>query len=805
MLVSLEWLKEYVDVDISPSELAEKLTMVGLEVKSLTSKSTKGLDKVLVGKIVSQKKHPNADKLTICEVDIGTGENLSVICGAPNAREGMLSPIALIGAELPNGMKIEPVTIRGVSSYGMLCSERELNISNDHSGIMDLPTDLKIGMPISQALGLDDIVMEIELTPNRSDCLSIIGIAREVSAITGNPLRKPIIKFQEGATKASDLTSVTINDPDLCPRYSARLVLGVKVGESPLWMKRRLESVGLRSISNVVDVTNYVLMEFGHPLHAFDFDKLTEKRIVVRRARTDETIKTLDEQDRKLEKDMLVIADAKYPVAVAGIMGGSGTDVTENTVNVLIESAYFNPVSISKTAKALGMHTEASHRFERGTDIEGLITALNRTAQLIQELAGGEICSGIVDTYPSPREKIVVSLRPERVNAVLGTDLKSDDMKKYLSSIEFEVENDNDKLKVTVPTFRPDVYREIDLIEEIARLYGYDNIPITMPASEVPPISDAEYQTANRIKFRNKVRKALTAFGLTEVLNYSFHSADVFDILKLEEDSKYRNALKLRNPISENQSTIRTTLLPVLLENIKYNINRRTTDIHIFEIGRVFHPVQGKQQPDEPEYVSGAMTGLINAQIWNQQSRMVDFFDIKGAVESILDEFGIYNYQLRPASKPPFQSGRSAELLINDISMGFFGGIRRDVLDGYDIEQDVYMFELYFDDLMKFSTTNKFEPLPIFPSVYRDMAIILPYDVPADQVENTIKSAGNLVKNVKLFDVYKGKQIPDNMKSLAFSIEYYSSDKTLTDEEADEVHQKIISMLKEKFGAELRK
>ncbi|MGB9595499.1 MAG: phenylalanine--tRNA ligase subunit beta, partial [Candidatus Poribacteria bacterium] len=433
------------------------------------------------------------------------------------------------------------------------------------------------------------------------------------------------------------------------------------------------------------------------------------------------------------------------------------------------------------------------------------ITALNRTAQLIQQLAGGEICSGIVDTYPSPKEKVIVSLRPERVNAVLGTDLKADEMKKYLNSIEFQVEEDNDKLKVTVPTFRPDVYREIDLIEEIARLYGYDNIPITMPESEIPPISDAEYQTANRIKFRNKARKALTAFGLTEVLNYSFHSANAFDMLKLEEDSKYRNALKLRNPISENQSTIRTTLLPVLLENIKYNINRRTTDIHIFEIGRVFHPIEGKQQPNEPEYVSGAMTGLINAQVWNLQSQMVDFFDIKGAVESILDEFGICNYYFKPTSRPPFQAGRSAELIIDEKSLGILGEIRRDVLDNYDIEQDVYMFELYFDDLMKFSTMSKFEPLPIFPSVYRDIAVVLSYDVPASQVEETIKSVGVLVKNVKLFDVYKGKQIPDNMKSLAFSIEYYSPDKTLTDDEADEIQQKIISILKDRFGAELRK
>jgi len=804
MLVSLEWLREYVDFDLTPEQLADKLTMVGLEVKEITSTSTKGLEKVVVGKIVKRSQHPNADKLSLCEVDIGTDENLSIVCGAPNAREGMFSPLAVVGAELPNGVTIQPVTLRGVKSYGMLCSEKELNLGTDASGIMDLSPDLKPGTPLTEALGLDDVVMDIELTPNRSDCLSIIGIAREVSAIAGNPLKKPLISFQEGNTKASSLTSVTINDPDLCPRYAARLVLGVKIGPSPYWMRRRLESIGLRSISNVVDVTNYVLIEIGHPLHAFDFDNLTEKRIIVRRAKADENITTLDEQERKLDKDMLVIADARRPVAVAGVMGGSGSDVTESTVNVLIESAYFNPVSISKTSKALGMHTEASHRFERGTDIEGLITALNRTAQLIQQLGGGEICSGIVDTYPAPREKIVVKLRPQRVNSILGTDLKAEDIKKYLQSIEFQVNNDGENLKVTIPTFRPDVYREIDLIEEIARLYGYDNIPVTMPASEIPPMSEYEYLTMSKRSFRDRLRNTLTACGLMEVMNYSFHGSDVFDKHRLEEDSMYRNALRLRNPLSENQSVIRTTLLSVLLENISYNINRRTTDIRIFEIGRVFHPkVEGKQ-PDEPEFVSGAITGLINAQAWNQSTRSVDFFDIKGVVESMLDELGICDYQLNSTSRPPFQPNRSAELLINGVPIGVFGEIRRDVLESCDIDQEVYMFELNFNDLMNHSTMRVFQSLPIFPPVYRDMALVLPYDVPVSQVNELIRT-GDLVKNVNLFDVYKGKQIPDNMKSLAFSIEYYSPDRTLTDEEVDAVHQKIVSTLAEKFGAELRK
>ncbi len=806
MLVSLEWLKQYVDFDLTPEELAEKLTMVGLEVAEIKTRSTKGLDKVVVGKIVSHKAHPNADKLSLCEVDIGTGENLSVVCGAPNAREGMLSPLALVGAELPNGMTIKPAKLRGVESNGMLCSEIELNIGDDASGIMDLPTEFKVGTPLPDALRLDDVIFDIELTPNRSDCLSIFGIAREVSAITGNPLKRPKIDFQEGATKASDLTSVTINAPDLCPRYAARLVLGAKIGPSPYWMRKRLESVGLRSISNVVDVTNYVLIEFGHPLHAFNFDNLNEKRIIVRRANDGEKMSTLDEQERSLNSDMLVIADAKEAVAVAGVMGGASSEVTEETTNILIESAYFNPVSISKTSKALGMHTEASHRFERGTDIEGLIIALNRTAQLIQQLGGGEICSGIVDTYPEPSEKIVAKLRPERTNSDLGTDLNIDEMQKILTSLEFPTEKDHDSLNVTIPTFRPDVEREIDVVEEIARHYGYNNIPVTMPASEIPPISDAENLTRNKYSFRSRLRNILTACGLMEVLNYSFHGSDVFDMMNLAEDSKYRNALRLRNPLSEKQSTIRTTLMPLLLENVIYNINRRIDEIRIFEIGRVFHPKTDGKQPNEPEFISGLITGSIGSQEWNQPTRQVDFFDMKGIVESMFEKVGVTDYQLKPTAESPFQQGRSAEIMVNGKTLGIFGEIRREVLNNYEIEQPVYMFEMNFDDLMACSTLSVFEPLPTLPSVYRDMAIVINYDIPSSQVEEVIKSTGGtLIKNLGLFDVYKGKQIPDNKKSLAYSIEYFSPEKTLTDEVADEIQEKIVSALAEKFDAELRK
>ncbi len=806
MLVSLEWLKEYVDFDLSPQDLAEALTMVGLEVEEIINTSTEGLDKVVVGKIIDCKPHPNADKLSLCLVDKGSGDPVSVVCGAPNARKGLLSPLALVSAELPGGFKIEVVKIRGEASYGMLCSEKELKLGNDADGIMELPDDLIPGTPIISALGLNDTVFNIELTSNRSDCLSIVGVAREVSAITGNPLKKPGIAFSESDTKASELTSVTIYAPDLCRRYSARLVLGAKIGPSPYWMRRRLESVGLRAINNVVDVTNYVLMELGHPLHAFDFEKLSGRRIIVRRARNGEHITTLDEIERTLTPDMLVIADAEKPVAVAGVMGGSGSDVTDETTNILIESAYFDPVSISKTSKALGMHTEASHRFERGTDIEGLITALNRTAQLIQQLAGGEICTGIVDTYPVPYEKIEVSLRPKRANSILGTDLESKDIARLLESIEFQVRDDNDDLLVTVPSFRPDVSREIDLIEEIARLYGYNNIPVTMPASEIPYESDQESLNEKKMLYREKVRNALNACGLTEVLNYSFHDPGAFDRLELETDNIYRNALVLRNPISENQSVIRTTLIPGLLSNISYNLNRRTTDIRIFEIGRVFHPKEGKKQPDEPEYISGAITGQFNTKLWNQQTRTADFYDIKGAVESILEAFGIKTYTFTLENKPPFLNGRCAKIIVENKILGIFGEIRRSVLDKHDIDQDVYAFELEFDKLLEYAKFATFQQLPIYPSVYRDMSLILDFNILHSDIEETIRSiGGDLILSVNLFDVYKGKQIPENKKSLAYAIEYYSPDRTITDEEVDEIHERIISGLNQKFGAELRK
>ncbi|MBD3182882.1 phenylalanine--tRNA ligase subunit beta [Candidatus Poribacteria bacterium] len=804
MLVSLEWLKEYVDFDMSLSELSDKLTMVGLEVESIKIPPLEKLQKVVVGKIIKHESHPNADKLSLCTVSIGDGKELPIVCGAPNTRVGLISPLALEGAELPNGLKIKAAKIRGQVSHGMLCSEPELGLGDDASGIMELSSELEPGTSIIEALGLDNPVLELELTPNRSDCLSILGVAREVSAITGNLLKKPDISFSESDKIASDLTSVTIEAPDLCRRYAARLITGIKIGPSPQWICRRLNDMGLRPINNVVDVTNYVLMEFGHPLHAFDFDLLKEKRIIVRRADYGEHITTIDDMERRLSNEMLVIADAEKPVAVAGVMGGAYSEVSEKTTNILLESAYFNPVSISKTAKMLGMHTEASHRFERGTDIKGLITALDRTAQLIQELAGGEICKGIVDAYPVPYTPVEVELRPERVNSMLGTDISIQQMEDHLKSIEFQVTQSENNLHVVVPSFRPDVEREIDLIEEIARLYGYDNIPVTMPVSEVRTKSEDDIM----MDLRNKARDAMVSCGLNEVINYSFHSPDVYDMIHMEEDSKYRNVLVIRNPISENQSVVRTTLIPVILENIRYNFNQRTTDVGIFEIGKVFHPKDdGSKQPDEPEFISGAITGMINAQVWNQPTRPADFYDIKGVVEVLMDKMDVDEYLVRPSVHPSFQPGRSAEIVSGEIVLGNFGEIKRQILDNYEFEQNVYIFEIDFTKMLTCTTREIiFQSLPVFPSVYRDMAVVLPFDIPASDVVKTIKEVGGkLIRSLNLFDVYKGKQIRDGMKSLAYAIEYFSPEETLTDEKVDSIHNEIVSVLKQKFNAELRK
>ena len=806
MNVTLDWLKTYIDFDLSPSELSDRLTMLGIEVESIKQLGS-GLEGVVVGSVSSIRPHPNADKLVLCQVDVGEAEELQIVCGAPNAREGMLAPVATIGATLPIGLTIKSAKLRGETSQGMLCSEKELGLSDDAAGLMELPTGTPLGTTLSEALRLDDVVFELEITPNRPDCLSLIGVAREIRAETGNPLKLPSGDLKESETDIQELTSVTINAPDLCPRYAARVIQGVKVGESPAWLQQRLESVGVGVINNIVDVTNFVLMEYGQPLHAFDYHKLTENRIVVRRATDGEKLTTLDEVERELATDMLVIADAENPVALAGIMGGYDSEITETTCDILLESAYFNPSSVRATAKALGISTEASYRFERGADPGVVITALDRAAQLITELAGGTICEGVVDVYPGEQPLTRIQLRPERVNFVLGTTIEIAEMVQILNRLEFDVETSGDVYQVTVPTFRSDVTREIDLIEEIARVYGYDNIPTALPKGDIPvPPPNPKTEVHNRI------RRFLLAAGMMEAVNYSFCDPNCFDKIRLNASDPLRDTVKLRNPLSPEMSVLRTTLLPSLLENAQHNRNHQIDTIALFEIGSVFIHNNQNGRSDlriatlEPERVTGILAGQIGEGIYSNPYRQPDFFDVKGLVEGILEVCGIADYTLQKADTPTFHPGRNAAVLLGNRQLGTFGEAHPQVLENYDLPYKAYLFEFDLEGLVDAAVfAKRFEPISIYPKVARDLAIVVDKEILSDMPTELIyTTGGDVVESVRLFDVYEGEQVPEGKKSLAYTITYHSATETLTDKAVNALHDKVVKRLNQELGAELR-
>ena len=797
MNVTLNWLKTYIDFEFSLNELAERLTMLGVEVEAIKQLGT-GLDGIVVGRVDVVGRHPNADKLVLCQVDVGEAESLQIVCGAPNVREGMFAPVATIGATLPIGLTIKSAKLRGEISQGMLCSEKELGLSEDAAGLMELSADISVGTPLTEALRLDDVMFELEVTPNRPDCLSLIGVAREIRAETGNPLKLPHVDLEENETDIRDLTSVTIDAPDLCPRYAARVIQGVKVAESPAWLQQRLESVGVGVVNNIVDVTNFVLMEYGQPLHAFDYHKLSENRIVVRRAADDERLTTLDEVDRELTTDTLVIADAEKPVALAGIMGGYDSEITETTCDVLLESAYFNPSSIRATAKALGINTEASYRFERGADPGAVLAALDRAAQLIAELAGGTVCKGTVDVYPGEEPLREIQFRPDRVNFVLGTELEATEMEQILSRLGFDVEASGSAYQVTIPTFRSDITREIDLIEEIARVYGYDNIPTTLPKGDIPvPASDP------KVEVRRCLKHFLLAAGMMEAVNYSFCDPNCFGKIRLASDNPLRDAVPLRNPLSPEMSLLRTTLIPGLLENTQHNRNHRINTIGLFEIGGVF--VRDGDQK-EPERIAGILAGQIGDGIYGNPYRSPDFFDIKGLVEGMLEVCGITEYTLQKTDVPTFHPGRNAAVLLGEKPVGTFGEAHPVVLENYDLPYKAYLFEFDLEALVDVAVFAKsFEPISIYPKVERDLAIVLDKMVLSNMpIELIYTTGGEWVESVRLFDVYEGEQVPEGKKSLAYTIVYHSANETLTDKAVNALHDKVVKRLNQELGAELR-
>jgi phenylalanyl-tRNA synthetase beta chain len=802
MKVSLNWLKDYVSIDVSPQELADRLTMAGLEVEAVMDRY-EYLNTVLVGKIAAIKPHPKSDHLKICDVDLGE-RTISVVCGAPNVSVDMKTPCALPGTFLPSGLTVEENTIRGIVSAGMLCSEAELELGTDKSGLYALSQDLKIGETLTRALNLADIILEISLTPNRSDCLSIIGIAREVAVLLNNPLRMPEITLPKPEGNISDFTSVTIDHPEFCPRYAARLVVNVRVAPSPFWLKDRLMSAGLKPINNIVDITNFVMMELGQPLHAFDFDRLAENRIVVRTAKDKENFKTLDGKERILTSDTLMICDGQKPVAIAGVMGGENSEIQASTTRVLIESAYFNPISIRKTGKRLGLSTDASYRFERGVDPEGTIRAVNRAARLMADIGNGRLIDGCIDAHPNPVARKKISLSVNRTNRHLGTSLNPSQIKHHLESIEFAVEQaDTDTLIVVPPPFRVDVSRPEDLMEEVARLWGYNNIPMTFPST-----SAGIGLSIKDIEIKNKVKDLMAGMGFAESIHYSFIARSCCDRLGLAEADDRRRMLDVLNPLTEDQAVMRTSLIPSLLESMNRNQSWQIKNLKMFELGKVFISNGQDAQPSEIEMLAALWTGSRFAPTWHGKTEPCDFYDLKGAVENLLSLLGLsrIKFFLLPATACTYtKPGYSATISIHEKQVGMIGELSPDTMKNFDLKQPAFVIELDVSALIPMVTEfAAFEPLPRFPAVDRDITLIVDNHVQAGDIVGQTESCGEaLMKQVCIFDVYSGTPIPEGKKSISLRITYRSSDQTLLDKEVNIIHQRVTDRLLKTFNASL--
>ena len=804
MKVSLNWLRDYVDIKVSTPELVHLLTMAGLEVERATPVG-EGFEKVIVAEVGSLRKHPSADRLTLVKAKTDR-ETYSIVCGATNLKEGDRVPLALAGARLPNGVEIRKSKIRGEPSEGMLCSAIELGLGQEASGIMVLSAEVPLGVTLGEALGLTDTLLDISITPNRADCLCVMGVAREIAALTGQRVRGPRVSLTDQGEEIKQKTSVTILDPDLCPRYVARVIEGVTIGPSPQWMKDRLEKVGIRSISNVVDVTNFVMMECGQPLHAFDFNFLEEGRIVVRRAHEGETFVTLDEVKRTLDHEMLMICDGVKPVAIAGVMGGMNSEIREDTKTVFLESAYFEPMGNRKTSLKLGLETEAAYRFGRGVDYGGAVFAANRAAQLIQELAGGRVVEGVVDAYPSPIRPRPISLSVRRNNEILGTEITSKQAKGYLEALELDVQEEGeDHLIVTPPSFRRDLERDIDLVEEIARLNGYDNIPVTLPKGHSS--FSLEERTRESL-LGKKALEVLLSHGFQEVVTYSFISPASLDMICLDPEDPRRQPVKILNPLSEDLSILRTSLVPGLMETARYNLSWKNDTVRLFELKKVFMPQAGERLPRERKSLAGLAIGLECEPHWAFPPRPVDFYDVKGCIEDLLEVLQMKGTTFRQAEDVPYlHPGKAARIVVGEEFLGVFGEVHPQVLAHYGMEQKAYLFEIDFEQIVRWAEEGKrFKPLAKFPAVSRDLSLVVDEALEAGSVVEAIWNLKQpFVDEVQFFDLYRGAPIPEGKKGVSYRIRYQSTDRTLTDEEVNQYHEKVISGLRDIFQAELRR
>lgn len=810
MQVSIKWLKDYIDFTETPQQLADKLTMAGIPVENVVDPG-EGLEKVVTGRIEKLEPHQNSDHLQICTMNVGLAENIIIVTGAQNVAEGQVVPVAMVGAHLPNGMKISKGKLRGVASNGMLCSAQELKLDleklpeEQKTGIFILPSDTPVGIPAKDVLGLNDVVLEFELTANRADCFSVFGLVREIAAITGNKPHFPEIKVNEDDnTKLNDIFSVEIADPDLCSRFSTRMLKNVKIGPSPEWMQQRLEGAGIRSINNVVDVTNFVMIELGHPMHAYDYDKITGKKLIARRAIEGEELHTLDDTSRKAKGEMLVIADSEKAAGLAGIMGGFETEITDTTTTVVLESADFYGPCIRRTARACGLSSEASGRFERGVDSETTIKALDRAAQLLQEMGACTVCEGIVDVYPNPKQANYVTFTPEQINNHLGTNIAKDVMLNIITSVGFDVTKDeNDEITVKVPSWRNDVTCMADISEEIARLHGFDKIKSTLPNG----VSMQGTQSAKQT-FIDKVKASLSSQGLYETISFALTNEETFNKLNIPQDSPLRKAVPIMNPLSDEYPLVRTTLLSSIFDNLARNLARKNDDVALFEVGSVFFPkaLPITELPDEVVKIAGAITGRRNAQGWNQANDMVDFYDAKGIIEELLANLRVTRYTVEAGTHYAMHPGKTALFKKGRDVIATVGEVHPAVLSAYGITKPVYIFELDATTVMKYMAKDlKYKALPKYPATSRDLAMLVDVDVNAADIEKAMtKAAGQNLTQITLFDVYTGKQVEEGKKSLAFSLTFQSNDKTLTDAEIDPAIEKIVAKLQKDFNANLR-
>jgi phenylalanyl-tRNA synthetase beta chain len=799
MKVSLKWLKQYIDVNLPPVELARQLTMAGSEVNAWQVIGG-DWENVFIGWVAAINPHPNADKLRLATVDLGT-EQETVVCGAPNLTVGDKIVFARVGARLRDGhtgemSRLKPAKIRGVLSSGMVCSEKELGISENHEGILVLPPEAPLGKPLSDYLG--DVIFDLEVTPNRPDCLSVIGIAREVAALNGQAVRLPEAAYAEAAAPIESQVSVTIADPDLCPRYTASLITGIKVAESPRWLQERLQACGMRPINNVVDVTNFVMMEYGEPLHAFSYNRVRGQQVIVRRAVAGEVMDTLDGVKRTLSPEMLVIADAAGPMAVAGVMGGAASEVTANTTAILLESASFNPANIYETGSALNLPSEARLRFERGISPEMTLPALRRATQLITELSGGQAARGLIDLYPGQKTRQPIRLPVARVKTLLGVEFSPEQILNALTALGFTAEVvESGIVQAVAPYWRSDINLTEDLIEEVARIIGYDKIPMTMLTEPI-----ARQDTDPIIDFKRRTRQHLAGFGFQEIATFSLTSLELLNKILPEPRSLEGEVVRMSNPMTADQEYLRPSLRAQVLAAVGPNQRFESGGIRLFELGRVFLP-KPKDLPEQPEMVCGVLTGARDEAFWSGNNEPVDFFDAKGVVETLLSQEDI-RAAFQPGGDAGLHPSRQAEIIVGGVKVGVVGELHPKVARAFELVAPAYLFEINLKLLLAFTLEHKpFQPIPRFPGVVRDIALVVDAAVTHAQVQGLIRGF-SLVSQVAIFDVFAGGQLPPGKKSLAYHLTYLSPAHTLTDDEVDRVQGQILEKLAKELGATLR-